>query len=137
MAIDRTPEGELNANTEYFDAGLRHQVGIRSFTGSEVNEILHLFEQADQRFTKELRSQLQGLKNTAIIDLDEKLAFVLAAITESRNELMGTFRKRFRKSLDDLARVEIDFEERLINSALPFTPELNQVAPALLTAIVR
>jgi hypothetical protein len=137
MAIDRTPEGGLDANTKYFDAGLRHQVGIRSFTGSEVNEILQLFEQADQRFTKNLRSQLQGLKNTSLLDVDEKLAFVLSAITESRDELMGTFRKRFRKSLDDLAKVEIDFEERLVTSALPFTPKLNEVAPALLTAIVR
>lgn len=137
MAIDRTPEGGLDANTQFFDAGLRHQVGIRSFTGSEVNEILLLFEQADQRFTKSLRTQLQGLVNTPIRDLDEKLAFVLVAIQESRDELMRTFRTRFRKSLDDLARVEIDFEERLVNSALPFTPELNQVNPALLTAIVR
>ena len=137
MAIDRTPEGGLDANTEYFDAGLRHQVGIRQFTGSEVNEILQSFEQADRQFTKDLRAQLQRLKNTSVRDVDEKLAFVLAAITESRDELMGTFRKRFRKSLTDLAQVEIDFEERLVTSALPFTPELNEVAPALLTAIVR
>jgi hypothetical protein len=137
VAIDRTPEGGSDANTLYFDAGLRHQVGVRNFTSAEVSRLLQKFEQADQTFTRNLRTQLRGLNNTAIRDVDEKLAFVLAAISESRDELMRGFRTEFRKSLTNLAQVEIDFEERLINSALPFTPQLNQVAPALLTAVIR
>ena len=137
MAIDRTPEGGTDANTLYFDAGLRHQVGVRNFTSAEVSRLLQRFEQADQDFTKNLRTQLQRLANTPLRDVDEKLAFVLASITNSRDALMKEFRTEFRKSLTNLAQVEVDFEERLITSALPFVPELNQVAPALLTAIVK
>lgn len=137
MAIDRTPDGGTDANTAYFDAGLRHQVGVRNFTSKEVNDVLDLFEKNDKEFIATLRRQLRNLNNTPLIDLDEKLAFVLSTITENRDAVMKEFRTKFRKNLLNLAQVEVDFEERLINAALPVTVELAQVSAPLLTAIVR
>jgi hypothetical protein len=134
MAIDRL-SGQ-DANTSFFDGGLRHQVGVRQFTTQEVNKILEVFELADRDFVRELRRQLNNLSGLSVKSRDKRLKVMLDELNRSRNRLMEEFGKTFTEDLQQLAVIEASFEKRLIESTLPFTVSLKSVSKPLLSAVV-
>lgn len=105
----------------------------------EVKAVLGLLEKSDQELTKKLRGKLRRVAGRRLRPNDERVRAILTEIRETRRKLMGTFRKRVRKTSLELGKIEADFELKTIKTSL-FPVEvqfgginLQQIRSAVLT----
>jgi hypothetical protein len=126
----------MSVNEDYFDASLRHAIGIRRFTAGEVRKILELLERADADLTARLRKRLRVLAGRPFNVRGQQLRALLQDVAIVRRELMKKLRAELRGDLLDLAKTEVGFEGRLITSALPISVELAGVEAAVLRSAV-
>lgn len=126
----------MTANEDYFDASLRHAIGIRRFTAGEVRKILTLLARADVDLVAKLRKRLRGLIGKPLNVRGQQLRALLQDIAVVRRELMKKLRIELRGSLLDLSKTEVGFENRLLTAALPIEIELAGVEAAVLRSAV-
>jgi SPP1 gp7 family putative phage head morphogenesis protein len=112
------------ANEAYFDAALRHQVGIRRFATGEVKMILRILQDADRELIRKLRVSLAKLKGRYT---QRRLESLLRDVKAARRELVVELRRRLRPDLLELAVDEVAFEQALIQAAVPWTVGFAQV----------
>ena len=125
------------ANEAYFDAALRHQVGIRRFTAGEVAAVQRLLEQADRDLTANLRARLRR-EGTFVGRrfVTKRLTRLLADIRALRQETMKSVRARTRQNLVEVAKMEGAFEQRLLQNAIPIEISFASVEIQALREIV-
>lgn len=104
-------------NERYFDAAIRHQVGIRRFASGEAKEVLLLLERADRELVEKIRRRLARVPVGDATT--ERLKALLKDMRAARREVMLELRRRLRPDLVELSNVEVDFEQRMIQGALP------------------
>lgn len=136
MAIDRTPGNRLDANTRYFDAALRHQVGIRNLTNAQVRELLELMDKVDRDIINKLRIRLQKFVGKPYNPRTEKFKALLTEVRAIRAAAFKELEKKFTNSVIDLSKIEVDFEKRMLEAALPVIIDFETVSNETLTAIV-
>lgn len=136
MPIDRTPGSRADANTSYFDAALRHQIGIRNLTTSQVNELLALLDKADKDIINKLRIRLQKFVGRPYNPKTKKFKDLLTEIKAIRAAALREVEKKFRNSVIDLSKLEVNFEKKMLEAALPVLVDFQTVPSELLTAIV-
>jgi SPP1 gp7 family putative phage head morphogenesis protein len=125
------------ANQEYFDAALRHQVGVRRLTAGEVREMMKVLERADRSLVTKLRQQLAPLAGRPRNDLKiNRIKDLLRSVRETRRELIGQLKLQFGEQLQELARVEAEFELRMLKGAIPIDIVLTDVSRETLRALV-
>ena len=134
--VDRTPGNRVDANTIYFDAALRHQVGVRNLTGQQVNELLAILEKADQEITAKLRARLTKFVGRKYNPQTLKFKKLLLEIKAIRQVTLREAEKKFRNNLIELSKIEADFEKRMMEAALPFLFDFESVPSETLTALV-
>lgn len=123
-------------NQALFDASLRHQVGLSRFAGGEVRRVLELLERADRDLVRMLRDRLGSVRRPPVDFTSERMKLLLADIRSARMEAMAIVRGQLSPSLRRLARLEVDFESRIIGQSMPFEISLAAVDAAQLRAIV-
>lgn len=123
-------------NELYFDAAVRHQIGIRRFSSGEVQRVLALLEKADADLTRKLEARLEKLAGRPLDRTGARLKALLADVRAARASAMVKLRSLTRESLLALAGDEVGFEQRLIQGAVPFELSFNSVRADQLRAIV-
>lgn len=123
---DQTPDTGAEL---YFDAALRHHVGVRRFAAGEVAQILRILELSDRELTSQLRTRLGRLAGTTDFT-SERFRQLIADIREIRRSAIRQIRQMLRQDLIRLARNEQDFEQRILAASLPVQLTL-AVTPAV------
>ena len=122
------------ANQDYFDAALRHQIGVRRFAAGEVAAILAILEESDREIVLKLRKALVktggGLRLT-----DRRLALMLQSIRKLRKATFKAVREKLRDDLGDLGVSEAAFETRMLDAAIPIDVDFASVSVGQLRAI--
>lgn len=130
-----------DANALYFDAAIRHQIGVRRFASHEVNEILVLLEKADRDLVRRLRAalakeQAAGLTFVERRFITKRISSMLAELEAIRLADLRNVQAKLRGDLADLSTLEAGFEGRMLTSAVGFDLSLGLPAPEQLRAIV-
>jgi len=117
-----------NANQEYFDAAIRHQIGIRRFTAGEVKRIIRNIEKADQDLSKKLRRKLKGFEGKPANFSTLRWKALVKDLRTARKIALGSLSEQLKPSLRELAKLEIDFEQRMMEATIPVQIEFAAVA---------
>lgn len=131
--VDQTPD---TGQELYFDAALRHQVGVRRFAAGQVRDILSLLETADREVAEKLRLRLGAITAAPIDFTSERFRTLLAEIRAIRRDVMLQLRQQSREDLIELAKMEQAFETRMITTALPVDIVLKSATIADLRGVV-
>jgi len=108
-----------NANQGYFDAQLRHQMGVRRFTSGEVKRALALIEKADRDLRVKLRARLEALGDGPIDYRSARWKLLVDDIKVARKELWQKLFKGTKAQGNAFSDLEVDFETRMMKAALP------------------
>lgn len=123
----------MTANQDYFDAQLRHQIGVRRYTSGEVKQMLAILEKQDKELATKLRQRLSSMSTP--MDLTSKRwQAMIADIKTARNTLWRELYQRTKTGGTELAAVEVDFENRMLTGVLPIEINLASVNMAQLKA---
>lgn len=125
-----------SANEEFFDASLRHAVGVRRFTAGEVRRILELLARADVDLVAKIRKQLRPMIGKSVSVRSKRFRDLIRDISVLRGELLKRLLTEFRGSMFDFAKAEAEMENRLITGSIPIHVELATVEAAVLRAAV-
>jgi SPP1 gp7 family putative phage head morphogenesis protein len=107
----------MPANERYLDAQIRHQIGVRRLASHEASEVLKLLEAADRDLVGQLRRRLAMLKGSTNTTT-KRFRELIKDFRVARRETILELRRRTRPDLIELAKTEVDFEQRMIRSAL-------------------
>lgn len=137
MAEDPLKEDDsTTANYLYFDSAIRHQIGIRRFTAGEVKRLTEMIQESDRDFIKIIRGELADLIGKNVSFQSKAFKQLIDLIKEKRAVTMDRFRRMVRKTLSELAKSEVDFEFRMIESALPVDIPVKKVSQETASAVI-
>lgn len=121
----------MTANTELFDAALRHQVALRRYTSDVLQRMIKLLEVADRDLAGKLRQRLTSVRTK------RELTQLLAEVRALRKATVAQLQEEFEDELTELVVLEAAHEERIIKSSVPV--ELVLASPSLtrVEALVR
>lgn len=131
---DKKPQ---TANLIYFDAAIRHQIGIRNMTTSQVNELVGVLEKADQDLVSRLERIIAPSIGKDFSPTSERHKKLIAQIKAIRSVAIREIKKEFRNNLIDLAKIEEDFERRMLAASLPVEIDFETIPLETLTAIIQ
>lgn len=130
---DPTPD---TGNERYFDAALRHQIGIRRFSSGEVKKILKILEKSDKELIELLRKRLAKLAGKPLDLTSQRYKALLKDIKKIREAVVSQMRSVVKDDLLELAVMEQDFEKKILKAVLPVNVEFTTVAVSTLQAVV-
>lgn len=116
-----------NANQEYFDASLRHQIGVRRFSTQQVLRMIELLDKSDRSLLAKLQrgvSPLTGKPYTP--ETRARISEMLQGIRRQRGELIKEVQLEFKDTLREFAKTEVLFEVGSMQASIPFEIQLNQ-----------
>lgn len=125
------------ANIMYFDAAIRHQIGVQNLTTNQVNELVSILDKADKELTDKLNRILRPFIGKPLRNNTEKYKHLLTQIKAARSVALRHVKKEFQHNLIDLAKIEEEFERRMATSSLPVVIDFATVPTETLTALVR
>jgi SPP1 gp7 family putative phage head morphogenesis protein len=123
------------ANSDYFDAQLRHAIGVRRFTAGEVKRILALIEKGDRSLASDLLDKLGGFRSPPDFK-SERWLNLLRSVRDARQELILNARNETADSLIDYAKHEAEFESSTLQLVIPVSIDLASVSVEQLREIV-
>lgn len=125
------------ANLRYFDASLRHQIGVQHVAGGQVRELADMQEQADKDFAQELAVLLLLFVGKPLNVRSKKYQQLIQTIRRSRNATLQEAQFILTENLRTLAIMEEDFEQRTATKALPVVIPLKRTSRETITALPR
>lgn len=125
------------SNEIYFDAAIRHQIGLRRFTTSEIRRISTLLAKADADLLDRLKIKISRLADAdrSSFSIDRSQA-LLADIRAARQAALSLINSELRITMGDLSQSEVAFEQKMIDTAIPIDITFATVSAELLRAAV-
>ena len=137
MAVeDRVPGEPRTANELYFDAALRHQIGLRRYSAGLNKRIAKLLQDADAELTERLRLRLRRFEGQTLDYTGERWRALLQDMAAARTAALNEVRKVAREELTELAGMEAAREVSVLQSSIPIEVSFAAVAADQLRAIV-
>lgn len=133
----RIDDKRQTANLIYFDAAIRHQIGIRNMTTSQVNELVGVLEKADQDLVSRLERIIAPSIGKDFSSSSARHKKLIAQIKAIRSVAIREIKKEFRNNLIDVAKIEEDFERRMLAASLPVEIDFETIPLETLTAIIQ
>lgn len=127
---------DLTANQRYFDSAIRHAIGVRRYSTGLSKEVADLLAKADQDLVRQLRKRLPKLKGVGLSVTDKRLKALLADIREMRLAVMKKANLKVRGELLEYSKLEVQFEARLMENAIPIEMQFATVNAKTLRSIV-
>lgn len=119
--LQRFPDkdGTETTNLIYFDAAIRHQIGIRNLTTTQVNDLVTILEEADAELREELAILLSPFAGRPLNISSRRYRDLIATVRSMRDEAMDQIGERLVDDMMELADREATFEYGMILAALP------------------
>lgn len=137
MAVDdRVPGPPRTANELYFDAALRHQIGLRRYSAGLNKRIATLLQEADTELAERLRVRLRRFEGRPLDYTGERWRALLQDMATARTAALSEVRKLAREELLELTGMEAAREAAVLQSAIPIEVSFATVAADQLRAIV-
>jgi SPP1 gp7 family putative phage head morphogenesis protein len=121
----------MTANEELYDAMVRHAIGVRRLSGSQVKKIVGLLDKSSEDIALKLSQRLNQGDFTS-----ERFKALMKDITTARKEVFSKVLTDQKQGLKDLAHAEQQFAKNMLNSSLPVQLDYAVASTAQLGAIV-
>lgn len=128
---------QRTANLIYFDAAIRHQIGIRNLTTGQVNELVGVLEKADQELVSKLDRIIAPSVGKEFSPRSDRYKKLVTQIAAARSVALRHIKKEFKNNLIDLAKIEEEFERRMLAESLPVEIDFETIPVETLTAIIQ
>ena len=130
-----SPEG-LTYNEQFFDALVRHQIGLLRVSGSIRNKIYALLDATEKDIGDEIRRRLanaQGLERPSdVTRLERLLKFVRATRLKAWKQVDA----EWVRSLQEIAKLEPDFMAGIVKTVVPVQLNLELPSTSRMIAMV-
>lgn len=123
-------------NEDFFDALVRHQIGLLRVSGSIRLELLQILDATEADIKGKILSRLDGMIPGATDRNLERAAVLNAAITKIRAGAWDEFGAKIMDSMLEVAQAEPDFMQHAVRSVAPVSIDLVIPDAALLQALV-
>ncbi len=131
MAVDeQIPGVPDNANEAFFDAMVRHQIGLLRVSGRVRNRVLKILDDTEADIARQIRDRLSKGRS---VSRQEALVKVIRSI---RNDAWDQAIAVWREELLAVARSEPDFVANALRTVSPVALDLAIPSAALLNSIV-
>lgn len=130
------PGGVVSANEQFFDALIRHQIGLLRLTGSIREDVIKLLNATEADMADKIRSRLlnhQGLNTPRDIRRMQRL---IKVIRLTRLRSWDKITARWISEMRDLARAEPVIMDGILRTVVPVTLETTLPSAALLQSLV-
>lgn len=119
----------MAANERYFDAAVRHAIGVRRFAGSEVKDVLRILDESDAAIQARILRTRGAFTKTRLQLLQKDLRAL-------RAETFKAIRANQRASLFEFAKAEQEFSQGLVRTVLPVDIQFAAAEARTLQALV-
>lgn len=136
MTVDPFPGDEKTAQARWFDANIRHQIGLLRVAGGVRNRVLKLLDATEADLRHAIADRLRRYKGSsrpADVARKERL---LEEVEKIRNAAWGDARGLWLSELQALAIAEPQFMSALLSTVLPVQIETTMPPAGQLRAIV-
>lgn len=123
------------SNDDYFDATLRHQIGLRRYSAGLTKRVADLLARADADLTEKLKTRLARFEGRDIDWTGDRWTVLLKDIREARAVALAEVRKVAREELTALGPMEAAREVGQLEAAIPIEISFATVAADQLRAI--
>ncbi len=123
-------------NEEFFDAMVRHQIGLTRLSGSIRNDIFRILDATEEDMVKQIEAKLaksKGLITRA--DLNRRNA-LFKALKKTRLKAMNDVNATWVKEMMNLAKAEPAFVGAALNASVPVVWDTTMPSTSLLKSIV-
>jgi SPP1 gp7 family putative phage head morphogenesis protein len=118
----------MDANTELFDAQVRHLIGLQRYGAGEIRQMLALLAKVEEDILAKLvKTEVQGLSRTRL----EKL---LDAIRELHADGYAVMTDKLREAMGELAEYEAAYQAQILESTIPIEFDVVRPTPAQVRA---
>lgn len=121
----------MPAQTDFFDAQLRHHIGIQRLSAGEAKKVLALLEKSDKEIVRILRKRAKVGDFTS-----QRYKEMLADIRTLRKELMKELATASSRDLRALAKAEQKYAATMLQDALPVKLDFATVDAGKLSTLV-
>lgn len=135
VSIRQLPKGIITANEAFFDALVRHQIGLFRLSGSIRDEIHKILDATEKDIAKKIRRGLarnRGLTTPADV---KRLNTLLKSIKATRLKSLNQVTSVWLKELQDLAKAEPKFIDGALKTTSPVVLETVLPSTNLLKSI--
>jgi len=122
--------GPQNANEAYFDAIVRHQIGLLRVSGNIRNQILKILDATEKDLIQEVRRNLQRGRSVT------RQEILIKSIRAIRSDAWKQSAQVWRDEIIAVAQAEPEFMARSFQTVSPAVVDLALPSPALLRSIV-
>ena len=123
------------ANEIYRDSALRHQIGLRRYSGGLNRKVARLLEAADAELTQKLKDRLARFEGKPLDYTGERWQALLTDIRTARAVALGKVNILTQEEMAKLGPMEADREISLLETSLPIEYNFAAVAADQLAAI--
>lgn len=134
---NQLPGGPETVNDAYFDALVRHQIGLMRLTGSIQNRVIELLNATESDIAMQIRDRLRNVTGGATTQNLRRLQQLQRVINNIRNAAWTEVNAEWVERLREVARAEPAFLAGALATVSPVIVETTLPAPGLLDAIVR
>ncbi len=139
MAINPTtqlPGGVVTANEAFFDAMIRHQIGLLRLSGSIRNDIFKLMDATEKDMADKIRRGLASNKGLTTPADVRRLQTLMKAIKATRLTATSQITELWVRELRELAKAEPFFVDGALKTVVPVVLETVIPSTRLLQSIV-
>jgi len=136
MADEQIPGVPSNANEAFFDAMVRHQIGLLRVSGRVRNRILELLDATEADMAETIRRRLQGVSGIERPATLRRLESLVKSIRAMRSEAWVKSAAAWREELLEIAKAEPEFIASALRTVSPVQLDLALPSAQLLTSIV-
>ncbi len=122
----------MSAQQDFFDASMRHAIGVRNLSGGETKRILALLDQAD----KELQAKLAKRLSRNMSFKTKRWRKLLVDIRQLRREVFKEIVASNRREMIALAHAEQEFAIATLDAHVPVRLDYATVSAEQLRAVV-
>ena len=126
---------QRTANQEYFDALVRHQIGLLRVAGNTRNRIFELLDATEEDIAGKIRRRLAGRSGLNTPADVRRLTLLLKSIRATRLRSWKQIDELFVKELIDLANAEVAFLDGALKTVVPVVLETTLPSTALLRSL--
>lgn len=131
------PDGPTTVNEAYFDALVRHQIGLMRLSGSIQNQVIALLNDTEADIAMQIRDRLRNVKGGATTQNLLRLQQLQKVINNIRGKAWSEVTEVWVERLTEIAKAEPAFLSGALATVSPVIVETTLPSPDLLRSIVR